>query len=76
MDGSGSTDSPVGEEEGSDGREDGVGHSDGGVDREVKHQVGARVVGGREGLHGGGGGGREGPGREDTHLLTYMKSNH
>lgn len=70
MDGFGSTDSSVGEEEGSDGGEDGVGDSDGGVDRQVKHQVGARVVGGREGLHGGG---RGGPGREGFQFSTKMK---
>lgn len=62
MDGFGSTNGSVGVEEGSDGGEDSVGDSDGGVDGEVKHQVGARVVGGRKGLHGGGQGG---PGRED-----------
>lgn len=69
MDGFGGTNSSVGEEEGSDGGEDGVGDSDGGVDRQVKHQVGASIVGGRESLHGGG---RGAPGRADVQVLTQM----
>lgn len=67
MDGFGSTDSSVGEEEGSDGGEDSVGDSDRGVDGEIKHQVGARVVGGCERLYRGG---RGGPGGEDFQILT------
>lgn len=60
MDGSGSTNGPVGVEEGSDGGEDGVGRGDGAVDRQVKQDVRAGVVGGR--LLGGG---QEGPGELD-----------
>lgn len=48
MDGSGGADGPVGEEEGSDGGEDGVGHGDAAVDRQVESDVGAGLDGGGE----------------------------
>lgn len=47
VDGFGGADGSVGEEEGSEGGEDGVGHGDAAVDRQVKPDVGARAVGRR-----------------------------
>lgn len=70
MDGFGSTNSSVGEEEGSDSSEDGVGDSDGAVDCEVKHNVRAQVVGRRESLHGRGEGG---PGRVGVDVLGFSR---
>lgn len=45
VDGFGGADGSVGEEEGSEGGEDGVGHRDAAVDRQVEPDVGARAVG-------------------------------
>lgn len=70
MDGFGSANSSVSEEEGSDGSEDGVGDSDGAVDCEVKHDVRAQVVGRRESLHSGGEGG---PGRVGVGVLRFSR---
>lgn len=47
MDGFGGADGSVGEEESSEGGEDGVGHGDAAVDRQVKPDIRARAVGRR-----------------------------
>lgn len=47
MDGFGGADGSVGEEEGSQGGEDGVGHGDAAVDRQVKLDIRACAVGRR-----------------------------